>query len=245
VKQFKRIEFVMVIGLLMTIPLCRRIERNQFVAAEACNLFGEGKKIWVQQQACFHDEPIFRCRIGPQAKIDVTAEALKPVCQAGLMARLQATPRGCGLCGKKMGEDIRGGFCIAIDQYDEVKERVIRISCLQLPGCCYQITSDSLDNGLCGFFDAFFRGPAVMENAHFPTVPRNCLYFAVRPWRPVIGQTEIGKFGKTLVRIFDGIDAQPMRAPKLRDMALVSGILSHAVNKGSAKGSICGKVEGG
>jgi hypothetical protein len=74
-----------------------------------------------------------------------------------------------------------------------------------------------------------------MENANLPTVPRNRLYFAICPWCSVIGQTEIGEFGKALAGIFDGIHAQPVRAPKLRDLALVSGILSHAVNKESAE----------
>ena len=74
-----------------------------------------------------------------------------------------------------------------------------------------------------------------MENAHLPTVPCNRLYFAVRPLCSVLGQTEIGKIGKTLVRIFDGIDAESMRAPKISDLALVGGVLSHAMDKEPAE----------
>jgi hypothetical protein len=38
-----------------------------------------------------------------------------------------------------------------------------------------------------------------------------------------------------LVRIFDGIDAESMRAPKISDLALVGGVLSHAMDKEPAE----------
>jgi len=81
------------------------------------------------------------------------------------------------------------------------------VSGLQLPGCCYKIACNALDNGLLAFLDAFFRGLAVMENAHLPAVPCNRFYLAVSPRCSIMGQTEIREFGKTLARIFDGINA--------------------------------------
>ncbi len=87
-----RIESVLamaVIDLLMTIPLCRRIEGNQFVTAQPSDLLGEGKEIGVQQKACFDIEPLFSYWIDPKAKIDSFAETLQFVCQAGHIARLQ------------------------------------------------------------------------------------------------------------------------------------------------------------
>jgi hypothetical protein len=132
-------------------------------------------------------------------------------------------------------QQTRRGILVAVHQHYKIEQLAIGISGLQLPSRCDQIAGNAFGNGLAGFLDTFFWELAIMENVHLPTVPCKGLDLAVSPWRSVVRQAEIGEFRKAIAGILNGLNSQPMRAPELRDTALVCGIFSHAVNENPAQ----------